>query len=365
MRNVQVLILSADIGEGHDAPARALRDGIAALRPDVEVTIADSVAASGPVVRALVRNGAEFVLGRLPWLFDLQYLLVARWAPSRAVAMRLASLLGRRRLLRAVHESGADVVVCTYPPANQVLAVERLRGTLRVPLVSAITDLAALRYWAHPGCDLHLVIHAESADEVRAIAGAGARIAHVRGLSAAGFDRPLDAAVARAALGLPDGAPVVTVSGGGWGIGDLRSAVRAAADAAGDVQVVVLCGHNAGLRRRLDAQFGAGGRVRTLGFTDRMPELLAATDVLVHSTAGLTVQEALVRGARVISYGWGVGHIRINNDAYRRFGLAEVVTDARALTGAIRRALASPRAPDLAYGRLPTAADAVLALAGR
>ena len=361
---MRVLILSADIGEGHDAPARALRDDILAQRPGAEVTIVDSMAAGGRLVQALVRDRAEFVLRRLPWLFDLQYLLVARWGPSRRVAMRLASRLGRRGLLAAVRESGADVVVATYPPANQVLAVERARGTLGVPLVSAITDLAALRYWAHPGCDLHLVIHEESAAEVRAIAGADARIAHVRGLSAAAFGAPIDAAAARSALDLPPDVPVVTVSGGGWGVGDLRSAVEAAAAAAPDVRVVVLCGHNAALRRQLDERFSHGGRVRTLGFTDRMPEVLAATDVLVHSTAGLTVQEALVCGARVISYGWGVGHIRLNNDAYRRFGLAEVVTDDRALTGAIRRALDSPRAPDLAYGRLPTAAEVVLALAG-
>jgi hypothetical protein len=93
-----------------------------------------------------------------------------------------------------------------------------------------------------------------------------------------------------------------------------------------------------------------------------MPEVLAATDVLVHSTAGLTVLEALVRGARVISYGWGVGHIRRNNDAYRRFGLAEVVTRPPELTGAIRRALDSPRSPDLVYGGLPSAAQVVLDL---
>jgi hypothetical protein len=362
--NVRVLIFSADIGEGHDAPARALRDGILARYPAAEVTIADSMVVAGPVVRALVRDRAEFVLRRLPWVFDLQYLLAARWGPSRRLAMWLASRLGGRALLTAARESGADVVVCTYPPANQVLAVERGRGALGVPLVSAITDLAALRYWAHPGCDLHLVIHAESADEVRWIAGPDARVEHVRGLSAAGFDVPVDGAAARADLDLAAGVPVVTVSGGGWGVGDLAGAVQAALLAAPDVQVLVLCGHNAALRRRLDERFGAGGRVRTLGFTDRMPELLAATDVLVHSTAGLTVQEALVRGARVISYGWGVGHIRINNDAYQRFGLAEVVTDDGALTGAIRRSLASPRAPDLAYGRLPTAADVVLGLVG-
>jgi hypothetical protein len=70
-----------------------------------------------------------------------------------------------------------------------------------------------------------------------------------------------------------------------------------------------------------------------------------------------------VRGARVISYGWGVGHIRINNLAYERFGLADVVKRAPELTPAVRRALARPRQADTAYGTLPAAADHVLALA--
>ena len=50
-----------------------------------------------------------------------------------------------------------------------------------MPVVSAITDLAALRYWAHPGVDLHLITHPESDAEVRAIAPASAHRAACAG----------------------------------------------------------------------------------------------------------------------------------------------------------------------------------------
>jgi len=36
---------------------------------------------------------------------------------------------------------------------------------------------------------------------------------------------------------------------------------------------------------------------------------------------GLTVLEALMRGCPAVSYGWGRGHVRVNNAAFRRFGL--------------------------------------------
>ena len=97
-----------------------------------------------------------------------------------------------------------------------------------------------------------------------------------------------------------------------------------------------------------------------LGFSDRMAELMAAADVLVHSTAGLTVLEALMEGCRVISYGWGHGHVRVNNEAYRRFGLARVATDRDELGSELTAALAEPRAPDRSFESLPEAASLVL-----
>ena len=62
--------------------------------------------------------------------------------------------------------------MATYPGVSEVLGRLRRHGRLDVPVASAITDLAGLRYWAHPGIDLHLVIHRESIEEVRAIAPA-------------------------------------------------------------------------------------------------------------------------------------------------------------------------------------------------
>jgi processive 1,2-diacylglycerol beta-glucosyltransferase len=360
---VRLLILSADIGEGHDLPARAVRDGVLAVRPDAEIDIVDTLAVSGRFVRSTVRSGSEVILRRLPWLYDAQYWLIGRLPPTRALSGRLAELTAGRHLRRLIHEGRYDAVVCTYPVANEALSRLRARGRLGVPVISAITDLAALSYWAHAGCDLHLVIHPESAAEIHAIAGPDARIAAVRGLTAAAFDTPVDPAAARRALDLDAAAPLVVVSGGGWGVGDLRGAVAAALAAGPDVEVVALCGRNEAARATVARAFAGEPRVRVWGFTDRISELFGAADVLVHSTAGLTVFEALVRGMRVISYGWGVAHIRLNNEAYRRFGLAEVASSARDLTPAVRRALASPRRPDAAYGRRPAAGALVVALA--
>lgn len=95
-----------------------------------------------------------------------------------------------------------------------------------------------------------------------------------------------------------------------------------------------------------------------------MVALLSAADVLIHSTAGLTVLEALMCDCRVISYGWARGHVRINNDAYERLGVVAVAKNRPQLAHALIHALAAPplgpQVPDL-----PAAADLVLGLAAR
>src|SRR5205823_708387 len=148
----------------------------------------------------------------------------------------------------------------------------------------------------------------------------------------------------------------VLVSGGGWAVGDPIGSAEVALAADGAV-VVCMCGRNDRVREEIERRFADEPRVRTVGFTDRMCDLLAAGDVLVHSTAGLTVLEALMRGTSPISYGWGMAHIRTNNREFARHGLADVAQTPDELRTAIQRALQNPRQPDRSAAERPTAAS--------
>lgn len=96
-----------------------------------------------------------------------------------------------------------------------------------------------------------------------------------------------------------------------------------------------VCGHNESARRRLATSFAADERVLVLGFTERMSELLAASDVLVHSTGGVTCLEALVRGCPIVAYRPSPGHARLNAKKMASLGLAQAAKlSARARRGA-------------------------------
>ena len=358
----RVLILTASVGEGHDLPARTLAAQLRAESPQVDVVTEDGLRAMGPAFVLVNERAPGVVFHRFHWVWDAAFWLFVRFPPSRWATKRLVRRLGAPGILALVERVRPDVVVSVYPMTTEVLGWLRLRGRLHVPVVAAITDLAAMHYWAAPGVDLHLVPHPVWIDEVREVAGRAAEVEAVHGLTRPEFASPVDPGEARRALGLPREGKVVLVSGGGWGVGDLRSAVETALAIDEVALVACLCGRNEALRSALAERYAEDERVRVVGFTEQMSEWLAAGDALVHSTAGLTVLEAHVRGCPTISFGWGRGHIRANNEAFRRYGIAEVARTTPELAHALSDALSGRRAPGLALAALPSAASLVLAL---
>jgi processive 1,2-diacylglycerol beta-glucosyltransferase len=358
----KILILSASVGEGHDLPARTLADQLRDEAPGAEVVIEDGLRAMGHAFVLVNERAPGVVFFHFQWLWDAAFWLFVGLAPTRRLTQWIVRKLGSRGVLRLVEEVQPDVVVSVYPMTTEVLGGLRRDGRLHVPVVGAITDLAMMHYWAAPGIDLHIVTHPESIDEVREVAGVGTAIEAVHGLTRPEFAEPCDPVAARKELGLPPQGKVVLVSGGGWGVGDLESAVGVALKL--EVAVIAcLCGRNDELRDRLSSRYAGEARVLVVGFTEQMSEWLAAADALVHSTGGLTVLEAYVRGCPTISYGWGRGHIRANNAAFRRYGIAVVVDSSRELEQALAGALTSRPSPGLVLAALPSAASLVLALA--
>ncbi|HEY6399034.1 MAG TPA: NAD-dependent epimerase/dehydratase family protein [Solirubrobacteraceae bacterium] len=353
-----VLVISADIGEGHDLPARAVAREFRDEDPDASVSIVNGLPAMGAVLTKVLRENSAFMFRWVPWLFDFQYMMFMYFAPTRWLCKRMLTALGRRGLMRLIRAHDPDLIVSTYPGVTAVLGELRRTGRLNVPCYSSITDLAGLQFWAHPGIDLHFITHPESAEEVEKIAGPGS-VRWAKPPTAPAFLAARSRADARRSLGLPPDAKVIAVSGGGWGVGDLLGATKAALEVP-DALVLCLCGRNDRLRLRVAKQFGDEPRLRLMGFTDRMGDVLAASDALVHSSAGLTVLEAIIRGCPVVSYGFGYGHVRASNAALERFGLAEVARSQRELGPAIERALERRPEPDGSFARRPSTASLIL-----
>lgn len=356
----RVLILSADVGEGHAAAARALAKQIESAPEPAEVTVIDGLAAMGPLLQPVVEDGYRVQLRFFPWTYTVVYWLLESVAPVRVLARTLLCLFGSRPLARRIREHEPDVVVSTYPAVTVVLARLRRTQAVRCPTVATITDLTGLFFWAQPGIDTHLVMYGESLRSVERIAGRGSAQL-VQPLISAEFLDERSQRDSRRALALPEEGRLVVVSGGGWGVGDIEGAVREILSIDGVSAIVCLAGRNEQLQRRLSEDLAAESRVHVYGFTQQMPEILAAADALVHSTGGVTCLEAKATGTPVVSYGLPVGHARLNTRAMADLGLLRLAGDTRELREHVQACFAEHH--ELA-GRTPHPREGLLTVAG-
>jgi processive 1,2-diacylglycerol beta-glucosyltransferase len=365
----RVLILSADVGEGHAAAARALAAQLGDAPQPTEVTLIDGLSAMGRVLRPVVEDGYRVQLRLFPWTYTVVYGLLNHVPPIRALATRLLCVLGSRPLARAIAAHDPDVIVSTYPAVTVVLARLRRTGEVTVPTVATITDLTGLFFWAQPGIDMHMVMYGESLSSVERIAGSGS-VRLVRPLISGEFLEPRSPQEARRSLGLPLEGRMVVVSGGGWGVGDVEGAVCEFIRVPEASSIVCLAGRNEQLATKLQRTFAGEPRVHVYGFTDRMPELLAAADVLVHSTGGVTCLEAMAAGTPVVSYGLPVGHARLNTRAMAALDLVRLANDTKELREHVQASFAAAPAQakpsgDPAAVQEPGAAEVVLGAARR
>ena len=354
-RPIRVLVLTAPVGEGHLAAARVLAEDLVRRSPSAEVTVRDVLAEFPAPLRWFLNDAYRWQLNAAPWLFGLLFGTLRR-SRAAAVARAGGALAGRLALGAATRpprlsrRRRLDVA-----PATLILGSLRLRGKVLVPACATITDFAGLELWADKGVDLHLVMHESLVPGVERIAGLGS--AHpVSPLVAPEFQAPRASVEARRALGLPSEGTVVVVSGGGWGVGDLAGAVTTSLEL--EATVVCLAGRDPTTRMRLETAFAGEPRVRVLGFTDSMSDLLAAADVLVHSTGGVTCLEALARDCPVVAYGAPPGHAPLLAREMASLGL---VVHARSATELRAALLAAGGTSKVTLSRGVDAASLVLA----
>jgi UDP-N-acetylglucosamine:LPS N-acetylglucosamine transferase len=332
----RVLVVSADMGGGHNATAAAVEEAVRDRWPGSEIRRLDALDVMGPGIGRLFRGIYVGNVETTPWLYEFFYsaLWRHRWF-SRASKRFTGSWCGRR-LVSHLDRFDPDVIVSTYPLGSSGLAWLRRHRGLRVPVGCVISDFAPHPFWVYPEADLNLVVH-ESAVPVALAAEPDARVEATGPVTVSAF-RPGDQADARRRTGLRSDALVVLVSCGSYAFGDVEEMTRRLTGCSDRVQVVVACGRDTRLQHRLQEWGASTDRLSVWGWTDQMPQLVQAADLVVSNAGGATVLEALASGVPVVTATPIAAHGRANADLMTQAGLTELCDDLPGLTALVATA---------------------------
>ncbi len=302
----RAILLTGPLGLGHDMLARS----IAGLldRHGWQSRCLNSMSLLGHRSGAVGQRVFGTVIA-VPGLYDGLH-----FAHLRA-GSRLAGLLDQWSSARVVpalraelDREPADLIVSVF--ATGAAAAARLKSEAPARhTVVLCPDVGAHRLWVTEGTDLFLVTSHAAAASVRRFLPR-ARIAVIPAPVRAEFYAAPAKQQARAALEVPPEVPCALVIDSGWGFGRVADSV--ARLAAAGLHVLAVAGRQDALERQFRTLARGEHRVHPFGFSDRVPELMAAADVVIALPGASTCAEARVVGRPLLLLDVMPGHGRDN-----------------------------------------------------
>ncbi|MFE9655036.1 UDP-N-acetylglucosamine--LPS N-acetylglucosamine transferase [Micromonospora sp. NPDC006431] len=269
----RIVVVSADIGAGHDTAAAELTRRL--RRRGFVVDRLNFLEALPRPARWVVRRAYRGILRWLPWGYDALFALTSRSRLSVSVLRGLLRPL-RGRMRRSIPPD-TRVVVTTYPFANQLLGPLRRHGRLAVPLLTYVTDFVVHPSWLCEGVDVYCAVrHAEPqpADDV-ALTLVQPLVSRALASSTAVGQLP-----ARQRSGLPPDDRLTLTVADAWGAGEVEDtrAEVAAAERDDPASLVAEVASRAG---------SAGVDDRSHRLVDSVGDAVAVVAALLQSTGGL------------------------------------------------------------------------------
>ncbi|MCA1644062.1 MAG: glycosyltransferase [Chloroflexi bacterium] len=333
----RVLVLYSRVGGGHLSAARALA---AELDSSGHATakLVDAYVDSGLFPTTLFPGAYARLARAHPRLWWLVYHYSTSLNPRRVLGPFL-----ERGFRRQIGEFRPDVVVSVLPAINGLLARAAQGNAVRLEVV--LTDWHSVhRFWVAAGVD-HYTAPTESArlDCIRF--GAPPASVDVVGIPVRReFALSVERASVRARLsdlGMAADKFTILAMVGAEGSPRALNNIARVVQLDLDAQMLVICGHNAKLRRRVE-DLAAGMPVRALGFVENVADLMRACDLLVTKAGGVTLAEAFCGRVPVVVHDVLPGQEAGNLEYVLRQAAVSYAPDPAALARIVRELVRDP-----------------------
>ena len=332
----KILILTAGFGDGHNAAARSLRDAIEQLDEDARVEVLDLFANSYGAFNTLACKTYLSVVQYAPKIWGGIYSLLDK---SPLVEKQLGNFSRLQSTLEKIlTESQPDCVVSTYPVYGHVIQkICRNHHERPFRLVTVVTDSITVNSaWFRAGSDYFCVANDASAEVLRKGGVASDKI-KVSGFPVClAFTHP-PAQKLHLPIGHEPRRLLYIINTGKKKAGKAIDRLLEL----DNVHLTVTVGRDSHLRAKLiERTRDCGDRVRVLGWTNLMPELMMTHHLIVSKAGGATVQEAIAAQCPMIVNQVIPGQEEGNAQLIEKFKLGAVVEKNREVAECVEKAFA-------------------------
>jgi len=301
----KILCVMSDVGGGHRAAANAVYEALKKTYKPSEYSfkIVDLYRIGSKFCNFSLQS-YPFFAKSLPWIYD-RFFDFNNWKLGWEIIYRvfIASLM-MKNVKELILRERPDVILSTYAICNRITfdALEKLNLLGKIHTVCLVLDLFLVhRTWAEPRADVSFVTTEEARKAVIKYGVPEEKIILSSFPINPAFEYPVIKDKLRKELSFNDKKFTVMIMGGGAGLGGVYSIAKMLHENKLDVQTIVVAGRNEDLMLELKSlQEQSNFPWAIFGFTDRIPELMSISDVIISKPGPATIWEAVSKALPII-----------------------------------------------------------------
>ncbi|CEO11436.1 MGDG synthase family glycosyltransferase [Paraclostridium sordellii] len=327
----KVLIMSASTGGGHNRAARAIEEELIKKTVDgepIECKIIDSLKLVNTTMDKIISRGYEKSAIYTPNAYGRVYRLSESGLVSKnEFKDNMITTFMAKKFRKLLLDEKPDVIIGTHPFPMIALSTLKKQCSHHAisntvfhsslndkfvsyfninqfpTLISVLTDYTTHSTWIQNELDYYIVGH-EYVKELLISEGVDSNKIKPLGIPVEkSFLQHRNRELVLSELGFDSNKLTVLLMGGSFGAGNIKETLEELININRDFQILVITGKNESLKEKLDKKLklhNLDKKVKVLGFTNKMNDILASIDVLVTKPGGLTTTEALLKDVPMI-----------------------------------------------------------------
>lgn len=297
----KILIFYAAYGGGHFSAAKAIKKYLDD-NYDVETELVDCIQYVSKILNRVTTGAYNQMAKNIPSLWGRIYA-----NSQKGVFAHLSSRANKMmavKLKNLINEKSPDIVVSTHPFSSQMVAYLRKKNKVNTKLVTVLTDFAPHDQWliGHEYTDAFCVSN-KKMENYLITYGIEKDKVHVTGIPLSDkFSKSFNKTEIYKELRLDESMPVILFFGGGeFGLGKDRTLqiLRSLIHNLPTYQIVAVSGRNKKMNKGFNdivKETNSENRVNVFDYTNKVPEIMSISTLVVTKPGGLTTSESLASG---------------------------------------------------------------------
>lgn len=302
----KIMVFYGSYGGGHLSAARAIKECIENNYKNIEIQMIDCVEYINKFVNKITTKAYSDMAKKAPWAWGFVYKQSEK-GPIAKISNDSNKLMAFK-LNKLLQHFNPDLVISTHPFSSQMCAYLKKKGKCNFKLATITTDYAPHDQWLlyHEKVDYFFVAH-DGMKQALVNKGIEEKKIYATGIPLSNrFLQHYNRYEILNEFGLENNKKTVLFFGGGeMGLGKTKTLeiLQTLAKDFSDIQIVAISGKNKEMNKYFTDIVRETSRedsIKVLEYTNKIPELMSISDLVITKPGGLTTTESLASGLPII-----------------------------------------------------------------